>query len=223
MQPIGEYYEALAATYDESRFGHSYGRYVDALERGVLGDWLGGHRPEAVVDLGCGTGRFLDFAATGVDGSAAMLEEAGKKHPGRQLVHADLASTGLEPRAFDAAICFHVLMHLDEPTIASVVREAARLVRPAGRFVFDVPSKARRDLGRRQPTGWHGDTSASLADVGRWAGAEWRLARWRGIVFFPVHRVPSGLRGALRPLDAAIGRTPLGRWSSYVVCELERR
>ena len=222
MQPIGEYYEALATTYDESRFGHSYGRYVDALERGVLGDWLRAVDPEAVVDLGCGTGRFLDFAATGVDGSAAMLEQAAKKHPRRQLVHADVASTGLERRSLDAAICFHVLMHLDEPTIESVMREAARIVRPGGRFVFDIPSRPRRDLGRRRPTGWHGDTSASLDDVRRLAGDGWRLARWRGIVFFPIHRVPSSLRGALRPLDAAIGRTPLGRWSSYLVCELER-
>jgi SAM-dependent methyltransferase len=223
VQPIGEYYEALAATYDTSRFGNAYGRYVDASERAILRDWLRPFEPEAVVDLGCGTGRLLDFAATGVDGSAAMLEEAARKHPRRQLIHADLASTGLEPRAFDAAICFHVLMHLDEPMIASVLGEAARLVRPAGRFVFDIPSRDRRSLGRRQPSGWHGDTSASLADVARWAGAAWRLARWRGIVLFPIHRVPSALRGPLRPLDAAIGRTPLGRWSSYLVCELERR
>jgi SAM-dependent methyltransferase len=115
-----------------------------------------------------------------------------------------------------------VLRHLGEPAIASVFAEAARLVRPGGRFVFDVPSGPRRSLGRRRPTGWHGDTSASIADVARWGGAAWRRARWRGIVFFPVHRVPPPLRAALRPLDAALGRTPLGRWSSYLVCEMER-
>jgi SAM-dependent methyltransferase len=223
VQPIGEYYDALAKTYDESRFGNSYGRYVDALERGLVGEWLRPFEPATVVDLGCGTGRFLNFAATGVDGSAEMLDEASRKHHGRRLVQADLAATGLESQSFDAAICFHVLMHLDEASIASVFGEAARVVRPRGRFVFDVPSRARRKLGRRAPTGWHGDTSASLADVRRLAGSEWRLVGWSGIVFFPVHRVPSGLRHWLRPLDAAIGRTPLGLWSSYLVCALERR
>ena len=63
---------------------------------------------------------------------------------------------------------------------------------------------------------------ASIEDVCRWAGSEWRLARWRGILFFPIHRVAPCLRRALGPVDALLGRTPVARWSSYYVCELER-
>jgi len=36
MLPIHDYYEALAPTYDHDRFANSYGRYVDAMERGLL-------------------------------------------------------------------------------------------------------------------------------------------------------------------------------------------
>jgi SAM-dependent methyltransferase len=223
MEPIREYYDALAGTYDEDRFGNTYGRYIDRLEREVLAHWLRPYRPEAVVELGCGTGRLLEFAMTGVDASAPMLEAARRKHPGRRLVRADVTATGLAAGSFDAAICFHVVMHLDVATVASVLAEAARVVTPGGRLVVDVPSRQRRRLGRRAPSGWHGDTSASLDDVRRWAGAAWRLRRWRGVVFFPIHRVPSRWRQPLARADAWIGRTPLGRWSSYLVCELERR
>jgi SAM-dependent methyltransferase len=222
MQPIREYYDGLAATYDRERFGNSYGRYVDGMERAVLRAWLRGRDPAAIVEIACGTGRLLDFAMTGVDLSPGMLAVAREKWPGRRLVRADAADTGLPSAGFDAAICFHLLMHLDEAACAAVFRETARLVRPRGRRVFDIPSKPRRARSGRPPTGWHGDNAAELADVRRWAGAAWRLRRWRGIVFFPIHRVPPRLRRGLAPLDAAVGRTPLARWSSYYLCEMER-
>ncbi|MCW7539955.1 class I SAM-dependent methyltransferase [Aquabacterium sp. A7-Y] len=222
MASIQDYYEALAPTYDVERFGHTYGRYIDRLERECLRDWLRPYRAGRVLDLGCGTGRLLDHATTGVDASAAMLTQAAAKHPGRRLVHADLRATGLQSRAYDAALCFHVLMHLDIGAIRGVFDEAARLLRPGGRLVLDIPSAPRRRLGRRPPSGWHGDTSATLAELQDWAGPAWRLVSWRGLMFFPVHRVPLEWRPALTGIDALIGRTPLARWSSYYACALER-
>ncbi|HYH83657.1 MAG TPA: hypothetical protein VEX86_27930, partial [Longimicrobium sp.] len=64
MSSIRDYYDALAPAYDRERFANSYGRYVDGVERGVLRAWLDGRAPSAVVELACGTGRFLDFAGT---------------------------------------------------------------------------------------------------------------------------------------------------------------
>jgi SAM-dependent methyltransferase len=222
MQPIRDYYDALAPRYDRDRFENSYGRYVDAMERALLRAWLAGRAPESVVDLACGTGRLLEFAMTGVDLSPAMLARAWEKWPGRRLVQADAAHTGLPSARFGAATCFHLLMHLNDAACAAVVREAARLVKPGGSLVFDIPSLPRRRLVRRAPSGWHGDHAATLADVRRWAGDAWRLKRWRGIVAFPIHRVPAGARRWLGGVDALVGRTALARWSSYYVCELER-
>lgn len=222
MQAIHDYYEALAPTYDRDRFANSYGRYVDGMERALLRGWLRGRAPDAVVDLACGTGRMLDFAGTGVDVSAAMLARAREKWPTRRLVQADAAHTGLPTAAFEAATCFHLLMHLDEAACAAVLAEAARLVKPGGSLVFDVPSAPRRRLVGRPASGWHGDNAATLADVRRWAGDSWRLRRWRGIVALPIHRVPPRWRRGFAGLDALVGWTPLARWSSYYVCELER-
>ena len=221
-QPIHDYYQTLAPTYDKDRFGNSYGRYVDRLERDLLAGWLQNRPPGSVVELACGTGRLLDFAMTGVDLSSAMLAEAREKWNDRQLIHADASSTGLPSQSFDAAICFHLLMHLDVPACKAVLAEAARLVRPGGSLIFDIPSKPRRTLSGRPSSGWHGDTAASPADLQRWAGTAWRVKRRRGILIFPIHRLPSNWRSRLARFDAALGRTPLGRWGSYYVCELVR-
>jgi SAM-dependent methyltransferase len=223
MPPVGPYYDSIAATYDHSRFGNSYGRFVDARERALVARWLRAIPPEDAVDLGCGTGRLLDFARTGVDASGPMLAQARTRCPAHRLVQADLTATGLPTSAFGGATCFHVLMHLDPATIQGVFAEAARLVRPGGTLVVDIPSEARRAWGRRPLHGWHADTSASLTTFQQWARPSWSLEEWHGLLTVPIHRVPEGLRPAFAPLDRWLGDSPLARWASYYVCRLVRR
>lgn len=222
MEQIHDYYRKLAPNYDRERFGNSYGRYVDRMERSILRGWTRGRDPERSVEIACGTGRLLDFAMTGVDISDAMLAQAGAKWPDRRLVPADAANTGLPAASFDMAYAFHLLMHLDKAACAAVLQEAARIVRPGGSVIFDIPSAPRRALSGRPSGGWHGDTSASIAEVEGWGGHAWRLKRWRGILFFPIHRIPSRWREPLAGIDGVIGRSPVARWSSYYLCELER-
>ncbi len=222
MRPVHDYYENLAQNYDQDRFANSYGQYVDKMERRLLTRWLRHRPPESAVELGCGTGRFLSFAMTGVDSSAAMLTVAKNRWPDRRLIHAEAATTTLETAGFDAAFCFHLLMHLDKTSCRAILEEAGRIVRPGGSFIFDIPSQPRRTLSGRRSTGWHGSTSTSLAEIRAWAGKAWRVKRWRGILFFPIHHLPSGWRKSLIPLDALMGAIPVARWSSYYVCELER-
>lgn len=226
MQPISDYYDRLAEDYDQVRFGNSYGRYLDHLERVILRAWLSGTKPADVIDLGCGTGRLLDFAMTGVDASQEMLRVAARKYSSRRLIHATLpqVDSAVEDR-FQAGICFHVFMHLDEKAIAASLQSIAQVVKGGGRLILDIPSRHRRSLSRRRPdeSGWHGNTAATASDIEAWAGPQWRIVRRRGVLFFPIHRLPSFARPFFRELDDWIGRTPLGRFSSYHVYELERR
>jgi hypothetical protein len=46
-----QYYDQLASHYDEERFGNSYGDYLDAQERCLLGNWLAPFRGGAILDL----------------------------------------------------------------------------------------------------------------------------------------------------------------------------
>ena len=225
MNSIEDYYERLAESYDDDRFGHSYGRYIDQMEGAILQSWLAQVSPSDVVDLGCGTGRLLDFAMTGVDSSAAMLKVAGRKHPDRHLIQAGLPSLELlASQSFQAAICFHVLMHLQPEVIEQSLSALARIIKPGGMLIFDLPSQQRRNLNRRPPsaTGWHGNTAATLEDVQRWAGSQWRVLQWRGILFFPIHRLPVFARPWFKSLDGWIGRSPLRRYASYHLYQLER-
>jgi ubiquinone/menaquinone biosynthesis C-methylase UbiE len=223
MSDPHEYYDRLAPHYDQDRFGNSYGRYLDACERRLLRRWLHEHPPEHSLDLGCGTGRLLDFAHTGVDASAAMLAQAARKHPGAHLVQADLRATGLPAQHYRAALCFHVLMHLSPADITALLHEAARVLQPGARLVVDIPSAPRRAWGRRPAQGWHGGTSATLAQLQTWAGPQWRLRQWRGLLWLPIHRLPHALRPWVRPLDSLLNASPLARWASYYACVLERQ
>lgn len=79
---VVEYYDHLAKDYDRDRFGNSYGRFIDAEERAVLSRWKVKDSGR-VLEVACGTGRLLDFAAAGCDASSEMLAVAREKHPAR--------------------------------------------------------------------------------------------------------------------------------------------
>ncbi len=226
MQTIQDYYDQLAPDYDRARFGNSYGRYIDGLERRILAAWLGGVSPADVLDIGCGTGRLLDFALTGVDCSHAMLEVAARKFPRHRLVQAhsvDLSAAA--PGPFKAAICFHLLMHLDAEQIEKTLKSAAQVVPVGGRLIIDIPSQHRRRWKRRHPNadGWHGNTAATRADIERWSGPCWQVVRRRGVMLLPIHRLPSFARPWCARVDELLGRTPLARYASYHVYALERQ
>ena len=105
-------------------------------------------REQSVLDVACGTGRWLEKvmeqgcrSAVGIDCSAAMLRVAGSKHALRgRLVRADCQDLPL-PCAFDVAICSFALGHIQD--LGSIVRELARVTKPdADIFVSDLHPEA---------------------------------------------------------------------------------
>ncbi|MGO4840482.1 class I SAM-dependent methyltransferase, partial [Rhizobiaceae sp. 2RAB30] len=107
---------------------------------------LVGKRPfQAMLDLGTGTGRLLELFAplyrrgVGIDMSREMLtvaranlDKAGIANA--QVRHGDIYAPPVERDAYDLVTMHQVLHYLDDPQQA--IREAARLLRPAGRLVI---------------------------------------------------------------------------------------
>ena len=140
QQRAAEYFSANAERWDRIRSLHVPDGAVEAAMLKLIGD-----RPfQAMADLGTGTGRLLELFAplyrrgVGIDLSREMLavaranlDRAGVAHA--QVRQGDLYAPPIERDAFDLVTMHQVLHYLDDPGRA--IREAARLLRPAGRLL----------------------------------------------------------------------------------------
>jgi SAM-dependent methyltransferase len=118
--------------------------------------------PARVLDLGVGTGRELPslldagHAPTGLDASEEMLARCSRRSRPVPLVRADFwEPLPLADDSFDAAIALHgTLAHPpDAGALERLAREVARVVRPRGTWVIEVPAPAWLDeIERLQAT-----------------------------------------------------------------------
>ncbi len=101
----------------------------------------------ALIDLGCGAGRFLSevkhnwpgLAVTALDLSPAYLGRARAllgRYKDVTYLEAAAEETGLEAAAYDIATAVYLFHELPPAVRAAVAREAARLLKPGGRFVL---------------------------------------------------------------------------------------
>jgi SAM-dependent methyltransferase len=217
-----QYYDHLANRYDEDRFGNSYGRYLDAQERRLLQRWLTPFQDGLILDLACGTGRLLDLATHGLDASPAMVGIAQARHPHKTIRCAQAHEVGAFRTSFEAIFCLHLFMHLPTAEIGVLLRLCFDQLHPGGVLIFDVPSALRRRLTGFRPTGWHAGTALTLREISAVSGPRWQLKATRGILCFPIHRLPPRVRSLFRPLDDLIGATPLKPLCSYLAYCLER-
>lgn len=222
-QQLVDYYNQLAESYDHSRFGNSYGRYVDAQERRLLKRWLDQVRGGKILDLACGSGRLLHLATHGLDASLAMVRLAKQKHPGKDVrcgFAKEVAAFGIQ---FDAIFSAHLFMHLARTEIEAIIDVCHGQLRPGGLLIFDVLSAHRRRLTGFRGSGWHAGTALTFDEIVALSDINWRLKASRGILFFPIHRLPPRIRPLFRAADDLIGMTPGKTWSSYLFFCLERR
>lgn len=97
----------------------------------------------AVLDVGCGAGRFTEIALSlgakvfAIDYSAAVdacWQNFGP-HPNLQILQADIYSLPFHPASFDYVYCFGVLQHTPDPHKALLALPAQ--VKPGGRLAVD--------------------------------------------------------------------------------------
>jgi ubiquinone/menaquinone biosynthesis C-methylase UbiE len=90
-----------------------------------------------VLDVGCGTGRFLEdmpadrYQRVGIDVSEGMLAQAREK--GLQVLQASGADLPFPDDSFDLVVTFAVLHHLIDPEVVrKTIEEIARVTKPGG-------------------------------------------------------------------------------------------
>lgn len=140
---VAEGYERWASSYDQA---HNPLLNLEARKLVALLPNLSG---KCVLDLACGTGRWLERisaqgadSTVGVDLSAAMLRVAGQKPAimGR-LAQADCLNLPFRPAVFDLVICSFALGHIH--ALGGLVSELARVTKPgADVFISDLHSEA---------------------------------------------------------------------------------
>ena len=100
-----------------------------------------------LLDVGCGTGRFLNFVkqvwprlpALGVDMSEAYIKEAGRHLKRRGWINLIVANGEAVPvpnESQDAVTCIFTLHELPPNVRRIVFREFARVLKPSGRLVI---------------------------------------------------------------------------------------
>lgn len=118
-----EYYEGRAPEYDATAYDAAAGPEVEELTA-----FVAEQEPGRVLDVACGTGyltRFMRGDVVALDQSAAMLELAGARLPGVELVRADVPPLPFEDDSFDRVFTSHFYGHLVS------TRERARFVEEA--------------------------------------------------------------------------------------------
>ena len=134
-----EGYNRWAGTYDSGL------NPLLALEQRCIIPLLPPLQNQRILDLACGTGRWLDFLATkgvssivGVDLSGGMLSvSASKRNCTSRLVRADISFLPFPASHFDFAMCSFAVGHISD--IALFAQECRRVLKPkASLWVSDV-------------------------------------------------------------------------------------
>lgn len=143
LLPAREGYDRWAPKYDETF------NPVIAREERYLEPFMQGVQGKSVLDLACGTGRWLEkvFAmgahfGAGIDRSPAMLNVAQKKSSLQgKLINADCLSLPFRSSVFEFVICSFALSHV--PDLQRLVRELVRVLKLQGEvFISDLHPEA---------------------------------------------------------------------------------
>ncbi|WP_428261394.1 class I SAM-dependent methyltransferase [Haliangium sp.] len=159
--------ERSARLYDPL-VGLLFGGATDIMRRMALPPLLAGLGPSShargaaphVLDIGCGTGRFLATLARclpaarlwGVDLSPYYVAHARREladQPGVALAVQNAESMSFADSSFDAATMVFLLHELPKDVRRRVVREALRVLRPGARLVL-CDAAQHRDSGSRR-------------------------------------------------------------------------
>lgn len=155
-------WQRAAADYDAT-FARATAPFVEALL-----DAAAVCAEMRVLDLCCGTGVVAAAMAargavvTGLDFSAAMLEQARLRHPGLRFDEGDAEALPFADGSFDAVVSNFGIHHVPRPGAA--LAEVKRVLRPGGRLAFTTWASPDQNIAWRLLFGAiraHGDPNAA--------------------------------------------------------------
>jgi 2-polyprenyl-3-methyl-5-hydroxy-6-metoxy-1,4-benzoquinol methylase len=131
------YWDAGRGTVDHKNLGEKRG----LLDR--VASVIGPLRGKSLLDIGCGTGEYLDVAARrgmlvrGIDVDQSVADYI-RDHYGHRVTVGLMEDTTFPPDSFDVIVLSHVVEHLQEP--ATLLRSIHRALKPGGVFLMSTPN-----------------------------------------------------------------------------------
>jgi ubiquinone/menaquinone biosynthesis C-methylase UbiE len=128
-------YDQIAGTYDRRYERNSYAGVERALRR-----FVGSQTGRQILEVGCGTGHWLEFLKapsahlTGLDFSAGMLAQAKMRLPEIPFVQGTAERLPCGAETFDRVFCINALHHF--PDKAAFLAEAHRILRANGMILI---------------------------------------------------------------------------------------
>jgi SAM-dependent methyltransferase len=219
MSDIKSYYNSIAHIYDADRFGNSYGKFIDSEERKILRTWLRKIDKDKIADYGCGTGRLTNYANYGIDISEQMLIIAKQKFPEKKFLLLDNNEFLVSNNSLKAVYSFHVIMHLSKLELNKMFDFIYQSLEKDGIFIFDILSTRRKN----NKDGWHANTAYSLEEIRKILAPKFNFITFNGILFLPIHRIPSSIRKYFLWLDILLCRSFLKYHASYYCIYAKKR
>jgi ubiquinone/menaquinone biosynthesis C-methylase UbiE len=138
------------------------------------------HDGARVLDVGCGTGRWLrryvrkNSHPVGLDATQGMLQHAfGITCP---LVVASAQSLPFKSNTFEIVSAITVIQHIPPTEQTQALREIARVLQPGGYvLLIDLIHGAGAHVFSRSPEGWIAEARSCGLDLISWRGQEFLL------------------------------------------------
>lgn len=150
-----------------------------------------------VLDVGCGTGRWLAryqkhrLRPVGLDATAGMLKQAATRNISCPLVAAVAQHLPFRDQTFSLVSAVTVIQHIPQDGQRASLQEMARVLKPGGcLLLIDLIRGNGPHIFPRSPASWIAE--ASLAGLS--------LVEWRGQEYFLIDRAFVKLAHALRGL-----------------------
>jgi ubiquinone/menaquinone biosynthesis C-methylase UbiE len=139
-------------------------------------------RGALVLDVGCGTGRWLrryqelGFQATGVDATPGMLNRAIECGTTAQLIAGEACDLPFADAKFDCVSDITVVQHIPRSLQLLALREMVRVLKPGGRLILMELLRGKdAHIFPRSPQDWLDQVTSCGAKPIGWFGQEYFL------------------------------------------------